>query len=179
MAALELPVTHFSKIVDSWLLRIGGWVSWLWLLLLLVVVGNVVMRYIFDEGSIELEEIQWHIYSVGFLLGLSYALQSDSHIRIDVVSERFHPRVRAWLELYGILLALIPFIILILVYSVPFVQHSYSVSEISQAPGGLPYRWVIKACLPLGFVLLLLAGLSRLTRVCKYLFGATNFGTAP
>jgi TRAP-type mannitol/chloroaromatic compound transport system permease small subunit len=151
--------------------RLGQLASWLWLALLLIIVTNVVLRYAFDEGRIELEEVQWHLYSLGFLVGLSYAYQSDSHIRVDVVSERLRPRTRAWLELYGIMLCLAPFILLILVYSVPFVQQSWLLSEVSQAPGGLPGRWLIKAALPLGFLLLFLASLSRLSRVWVFLFG--------
>ena len=102
---------------------------------------------------------------------MSYAYQADSHIRVDVLSERLRPRLRAWLELYGILLALLPFIVLVLVYSLPFVAQSWALSEVSQAPGGLPLRWLIKAVLPLGFLLLLLATLSRLSRVWVFLFG--------
>jgi TRAP-type mannitol/chloroaromatic compound transport system permease small subunit len=151
--------------------RLGQLASWLWLALLLIIVTNVVLRYAFDEGRIELEEIQWHLYSLGFLVGLSYAYQSDSHIRVDVVSERLRPRTRAWLEQYGIMLCLAPFILLILVNSVTFVQQSWLLSEVSQAPGGLPGRWLIKAALPLGLLLLFLASLSRLSRVWVFLFG--------
>lgn len=171
MAIPELPATSFSRIVDPLLLSIGRAVSWLWLLLLVIIVGNVLMRYVFGEGHIEFEEIQWHIYSIGFLLGLSYAYQADAHIRVDVLSERLPLRWRVWLELYGILLGLLPFLFLILWFSVPFVLQSWHMAEVSQAPGGLPYRWLIKAALPLGFILLSLAALSRLSRVWCFLFG--------
>ena len=100
-----------------------------------------------------------------------YAFQADAHIRVDVLSEHFPPRWRAWLELYGLLLALLPFIVLVLWYSVPFVAASWAASEVSASPGGLPLRWLIKAVLPLGFALLLLAVLSRLSRLWLYLFG--------
>ena len=83
---LDLPETALSRRVDPLLDRLGRAVSWLWLVLLLIIVVNVTLRYLFGEGRIELEEIQWHIYSLGFLLGLSYAYQSDSHIRVDVDS---------------------------------------------------------------------------------------------
>ncbi|MEE8245252.1 MAG: TRAP transporter small permease subunit, partial [Pseudomonadales bacterium] len=79
-------------------------------MLLVVIVFNVVMRYAFDQGRIEFEEIQWHIYATGFLLGLSYAYQADAHIRVDVLHEQFSPDLKAWIELYGILLFLMPFI---------------------------------------------------------------------
>ena len=139
-------------------------------MLLGIIVLNVLLRYAFGEGRIEFEEIQWHLYSIGFLLGMSYAVQADTHIRVDVIHERLSPRAQAWIELYGIVLLLLPFIALVLIFSVPFVLQSYAVGEVSQAPGGLPLRWAIKAVMPLGFALLLLAALSRLTRVWRFLF---------
>ena len=125
-------------------------------------------------GRIEFEEIQWHLYATGFLLALGYAVQTDSHIRVDVLHERFPPALKAWCEFYGIVLLLLPFIALMLVFSVPFVIASYQLSEVSNAPGGLPYRWAIKAMLPIGFSLLLLAALSRLSRVWRFLFPVTD-----
>ena len=167
---MELPETTLSRLVDPLLIRIGQWTGWLWVVLLAIIVTNVVLRYAFGEGRIEFEEIQWHLYSTGFLLGLGYALQTDAHIRVDVLHERFSPALKAWVEFYGILLFLLPFIALILVFGVPFVAKSYELSEVSNAPGGLPFRWAIKAMLPIGLVLLLLATLSRLSRVWRFLF---------
>lgn len=165
-----LPETRLSRAIDTWLDRLGRWSSWLWLVLLAVIVLNVVLRYAFGEGRIEFEEIQWHLYSTGFLLGLSYAYQADAHIRVDVLHERLSPALRAWIELYGIVLFLLPFLALVLVFSVPFVIASFELNEVSQAPGGLPLRWAIKAMLPLGFALLTLATISRLSRVWSFLF---------
>ncbi len=167
---LQLPDTPLSRAVDPWLARIGRWTSWLWLLLVAVIVANVLLRYVFGEGRIEFEEIQWHIYSTGFLLGLGYALQADAHIRVDVLHERFSPTLKAWIELYGLVLLLLPFVAVVLIYSVPFVAASFELGEISASPGGLPYRWAIKAMLPLGFGLLLIAAVSRLSRVWSFLF---------
>ena len=169
-----LPETAISRRIDPWLDRIGRWMSWVWLVLLAIIVFNVVLRYAFGEGRIEFEEIQWHLYSAGFLLGLSYAYQHDSHIRVDVVHERLSPVAQAWIELYGILLLLLPFVLLVLIFAVPFVWTSYELAEVSQAPGGLPFRWLIKSALPLGFALLLLATVSRLSRVWAFLFLADD-----
>ena len=165
-----LPHTPWSRRIDRMLEHIGRLTSLIWVVLLVVIVINVLMRYAFDEGRIELEELQWHLYSIGFLLGLSYAYQADTHIRVDVLHERMQHSTQAWIELYGILLFLMPFIALVLIYGVPFVTSSYALSEVSSAPGGLPYRWLIKAFLPIGFALLLLAALSRLIRVWTFLF---------
>ncbi len=176
MADLRLPDTRSSRLIEPLIMRAGEWVSWLWLVLLLVICTNVILRYAFGEGRIELEEWQWHIYSVGFLMGMSYAFQSDAHIRVDVVSERLSDRHRAWIELYGLLLGLFPFVALVLIYGLPFVLQSLNLSEVSQAPGGLSQRWLIKAVLPLGFSMLLLAAWSRLTRVWQFLFGSGGTG---
>lgn len=168
---LKLPHTSFSRLMDGLITAVGELVSWIWILLLAVIIFNVIMRYIFGEGRIEFEEIQWHLYSIGFLLGLSYAFCVDSHVRVDVLREKMDGRLQAWIELYGILLLLFPFIILITFYSIPFIAYSFTTSEVSEAPGGLPYRWVIKSFLLVGFVLLMLTAVSRLSRITAYLFG--------
>ncbi|MEM7224109.1 MAG: TRAP transporter small permease subunit [Pseudomonadota bacterium] len=167
----ELPRTAFSQGVDRLIRWIGGSISWIWLLLVAVIVLNVTMRYLLGEGRIEFEEIQWHIYAVGFLLGLAYCLESDDHVRVDVLYERFSLKTKAWVELFGILVFLTPFLVLVLWYAVPFVVYSASINEVSESPGGLPARWAIKAMLPLGFALLALAALARLSRVTALLFG--------
>jgi len=164
------PGTGLSRLIDGWLIRIGKTLSWIWLILLGVIMLNVVMRYLFSEGRIELEELQWHLYSVGFLVGMSYAYQADAHVRVDVLHERLRPRLKAWIELYGTLLLLIPFIVLVVGYGIPFMSSSFAVSEVSSSPGGLPYRWLIKGALPFGFALLALAVLARLSRVWSFLF---------
>ncbi|MCB1645440.1 MAG: TRAP transporter small permease subunit [Pseudomonadales bacterium] len=168
---LILPHTAFSAWVECQVRTWGQRLSWIWILLLGVIVLNVIMRYLFAEGRIEFEEIQWHLYSFGFLFGLSFAYVSDSHIRVDVVREKLSPDTRAWVELYGILLLLLPFILLVLVSAIPFVQYSWANSEVSQAPGGLPLRWLVKGLLPLSFLLLLIVTLARLSRVMAFLFG--------
>lgn len=175
---MDLPHTRLSRAVEPVLVRLGEAVSWLWLVLLGVIVANVVLRYAFGEGRVEFEEVQWHLYATGFLLGLAYALQADAHIRVDVLHERFDPRLRAWVELYGTLLLLLPFVALVLVHAVPFVVASWQAGEVSQSPGGLPLRWAIKAMLPLGFALLLAAALARLSRVWAFLFLMDEDGDA-
>jgi len=170
-AATDLPRTRISDGLD-WLIRtIGDAVSWLWLVLMLIIVTNVTLRYAFGEGRVELEELQWHFYAVGFLFGLSYCMVFDSHVRVDIFHARFRLRTKAWVELFGILLFLTPFIYFILRYSIPFVERAYSIGEVSDAPGGLPMRWLIKAALPAAFCLLALSTLSRLLRVTALLFG--------
>ena len=104
---MQLPQTSISLKVEKLITRVGDACSWIWLALLLIIVLNVVMRYLFGLGRIEFEEIQWHLYSIGFLLGLSYASVSDAHVRVDVVREKLPVQLQAWIELYGILLLLL------------------------------------------------------------------------
>ena len=167
----ELPDTVLSRRIDALLTLIGHSVSWLWLVLLATIILNVVLRYVFGEGRIEFEEFQWHLYSTGFLLAIGYTFQVDRHVRVDVLQERLPVRIQAWLELYGILLCVLPFTLMILIFTVPFVQVSFELGEVSPSPGGLPFRWLIKGMLLIGFLLLLLAALSRCSRVWVYLFG--------
>ena len=170
----DLPTTPFSRLIDSVIDRFGRIASWLWVLLLAVIVLNVLMRYVFGEGRIEFEELQWHINSVAFLVAIAYAYKTDSHIRIDLVSNRLRPRMQAWIEFYGIILLLAPFLVLVLIVSLPFVEHSWSVSEISQSPGGLPFRWFLKAFVPAAFVLLFLGVMARLSRVWAFITSDTE-----
>ena len=168
----QLPHTRLSLWISRALQRIAGLVSWVWIALLAVIVLNVTMRYVFGEGRIEFEEIQWHLYAVGFLIGLSACFDTDDHIRVDLLHGRLRPRTRAWIELYGLLLLFVPFVLMVLVYSVPFVAYAYATQEVSDSAGGLPYRWLIKAVLPVAFLLLIVAGFGRVLRLGAFLFGA-------
>jgi TRAP-type mannitol/chloroaromatic compound transport system permease small subunit len=167
---VTLPETAFSRAIARTLARLAGVLGWIWIALLSVIVANVVLRYVFGQGRIEFEEIQWHLYAVGMMLGIPICFADDAHIRVDVLRERMPDRLRAWVELYGLLLLLLPFAVLVLLYGLPFVAESFAVREVSQAPGGLPLRWLIKAVLPLAFFLLLLAALARTSRLIAFLF---------
>jgi TRAP-type mannitol/chloroaromatic compound transport system permease small subunit len=166
---LALPQTRVSRALDACVRRVGDAVSWIWIALLGVIVLNVLLRYAFGEGRIEFEEIQWHLYSVGFLVGLSYCVESDDHVRVDFLRRNLSARAQAWVELYGLVLLLLPFVALVLVYTVAFIGHSFSLAEVSAAPGGLPLRWLIKSALLAGFGLLALAAVARVLRVGAFL----------
>ena len=167
----ELPHTSVSIFLDGIIRKIGEWVSWLWGVLVLVIVVNVTLRYVFGEGRVELEELQWHLYAVGFMIGLSYCAIYDSHVRVDVFHARFRPRTKAWVELFGLLFFLIPFVVMVARYAWPFAVRAFEIGETSDAPGGLPERWIVKSFLLIGFVLLGVTAISRLTRATSALFG--------
>lgn len=167
-----LPETTISKIFDRIILVIGNLVSWIWVLLVAVIIINVLMRYVLGFGRIEFEELQWHLYACGWLISLSYCYVADNHVRVDLIHERLTLKKQAWVEFFGIIFLLVPFIVLVLWYSLPFIAYSWSLGEISGAPGGLPYRWFMKSFLFIGFALLLISTLSRFSRVCSLLFSS-------
>jgi TRAP-type mannitol/chloroaromatic compound transport system permease small subunit len=167
----RFPHTRLSLFTRRLFANVLGALSWVWLVLIGIVVVNVTMRYLFGEGRIEFEEIQWHLFAAGFLIGLATCMDSDDHVRVDVFHDRMSLRQQAWVEVYGLLLLFLPFVLAMLIFSVPFVSYSFSSAEISDSPGGLPFRWIIKGFLPLSMLLLLLAGISRLSRAFTCLFG--------
>ena len=168
---LDFPRTRITDWIDAGVEFVGSIVNWIWIVLVLVIVLNVVGRYVFAVNYIWVEEMQWHMYAVGYMLGIGYALKHDSHVRVDVVAMNLRPRVRAWIELLGILLLLAPIIYMILSYAIPFVEASWRRGERSSAPGGLANRWAIKAVIVVAFAYLGLAALSRFLRICAFLFG--------
>ena len=167
----EFPTTRLSQLVDRVISAIGKSASWLWIVVTGVIIYAVVGRYVFDAGSVTLEEVQWHLAGAGWLLGLGYTLVTDDHVRVDVIHERLSLRGQAWIELFGLLFLLLPFLGLAVYEMIPYAFSSWQQGETSQAPAGLPYRWALKSILALSFVLLILAALSRLLKVTALLFG--------
>ncbi len=169
--AVQYPRTLPSDILESVVSFFGKLFSWIWVPLVLLVVGNVVLRYVLGTNIIAMEEFQWHLYAAGFMIGLSYCFLHDGHVRVDVFAEHFQPRTRAVIEILGTVLLFLPFCYFILAYAYPFVERSYSINEVSAAPGGLPMRWLIKSFIIYAFVLLFIAGLARLIRAFSLLTG--------
>ena len=145
--------------VNEW---IGRAVAWLVLALVLLIGWDVAMRYLFSRGSVALQELEWHLFAMLFLLGAAYTLKHDAHVRVDVLyqSRWMNPARRALVNLLGSVLFLIPFCVLVIVSAWPFVTAAWVHGEGSPDPGGLPHRWLLKACIPLGFGLLLLQGVA-------------------
>ena len=140
--------------------RVGRVVSWLTTALVLVVCYDVFTRYFLHKSSIALQELEWHLFAVVFLLGAAYTLKHDRHVRVDVLYLKFSPRIRAGINFAGSLFFLIPFSILVIWTSKNFVLNSFLIRETSPDPGGLPFRFIIKGCIPLGFILVLLQGIA-------------------
>ncbi len=145
----------FDKIID----KIGKLCAYLMLLMMINVFYDVVMRYIFREGSIAMQELEWHIFSVIILLGVSYTLKEDGHVRVDVLYDKWSPKTQAIINIVGVILFLWPLSLLIAWGSIDFVKESFEMHEISGDPGGLTHRWILKALIPFSFVLLIFASI--------------------
>lgn len=157
---------RLGALIDAVNERIGRAVAWLAFLLVLVIVYDVAMRYLFQIGSVALQELEWHFFSLIFLLGAAYTFKHDGHVRVDMVyhSRFLSDKHRAWIDLLGTLFFLIPFCALIIYSSWPFVFSAYAIAEGSPDPGGLPFRFLLKSAIPLAFLLLLLQGLANAAR---------------
>lgn len=167
----ELPPNRLSDALDATLNRIGFLFSLLWLPVVGVILYSVIGRYAFGQGSVMLEEVSWHLAGAAWLVGLSYTLVSDHHVRVDVIHERLSLRGQAWIELLGIVFLLLPFLVIALNGATDYFLSSYQQDERSQAPAGLPARWALKFIMALAFALLLAGALSRLSKCTTLLFG--------
>lgn len=136
-----------------------------WLLLIATIIANVVLRYVFSSSSVAVEEWQWHLYSYAFMVGIAYCLVQDQHVRVDVLAEHWSVRRRAWIDLFAMVILVMPFAFIIARDSVPFVEFSQRLNEVSRSPGGLGYRWVIKSVIPFAMTLLFIAAAARALRM--------------
>lgn len=173
-ATAEKNEKGFAGAVDRFILRTGHVLCWANALLIVVIVVQVILRYGFGRGMVALEELEWHLFAVAFMFGLSYAVVTDAHVRVDLLSSRMSTSARAWVEILGITLLLLPFIVIVIIYGWEFFWSSWVRHERSLAPMGLPYRWAIKAVIPLSFIVLGLAALTRLTRTIQNLKGPSD-----
>jgi TRAP-type mannitol/chloroaromatic compound transport system permease small subunit len=138
---------------------IGNFTAILMLLMMLNVFADVVMRYFFHTGSIASQEMEWHLFSVMFLLGISYALCSEDHVRVDFIYDNLSARKKAIINIFSTIFMLIPFAFLIAYTSFDFVNDAYIMNEISEDPGGLTHRWIIKSMIPFSFVILIVTAI--------------------
>ncbi len=153
-------ITAYIKIITSINKKIGSVVSWLSLILVLVVCYDVIVRYVFKESSVALQELEWHLFALLFLVGAAYTLQLDAHVRVDLFYTRLTESKKAFIDFIGSLLFLIPFCLLAIYSSFDFVKFSFIVKETSPDAGGLPARYILKAIIPISFFFLLLEGIA-------------------
>jgi TRAP-type mannitol/chloroaromatic compound transport system permease small subunit len=150
--------------------------SWLLVVMVAVICADVITRKINLRlpylDSTRLQELEWHLHGILFLLCLGYGYIRNVHVRIDVLSARFSARMSAWMELAGCLFLAIPSCLVIIYLGFTFFHQALLANETSEAVTGLPYRWVIKAMIPLGMTVLLVAVVAVALRQVVILFGA-------
>lgn len=162
-----------SRAIDRLSEIVGKSVSWLILVAVLVSAGNAIIRKTFNMSSNAWLELQWYLFGAAFLLAAAYTLRQNEHIRIDIVYGLFSRRVQHWIDLLGHLLFLMPFVILMIVYFIPYVSLSYRSAEMSSSAGGL-ILWPAKSLLLIGFLLLGLQGVSEIIKKIAVMQGAMD-----
>ncbi len=170
VAKSDSVLLSVSDRIDDVIRKIGHVISWVYVLLVLAIVTQVVLRKGFSSGLIIIEELQWHLYAIGVLFGLSYAQINNSHVRVDIFYSGYREKTKYIVAIAGIVFLVFPFIAVIFIHSLDFVANSFRVNESSSSPSGLPWRWLIKSMIPISFALLGLAVLSRLIRVSTLLY---------
>ena len=167
--------THILLRLEQWFNKfsniIGNIASVLLLLLLANVFFDVVMRYLFNDVSIGMQELEWHLYATIFLLGIAFTLKENGHVRVDLIYERLSPKKKAVIDIVGVLVFLLPFCLLITYYGSGFAMDAYELNEGSGDPGGLPYRWVIKSMIPGSFTLVVISSIGFILRALNLALG--------
>ena len=151
---------QLSRWIDALNQWVGRGVAWVTLGLVLVVFVDVVMRYLFNTSFVFTQELEWHLFGFIFLFGAGYTLLHDGHVRVDIIYQRVGFKSRAWINLIGVIFFLIPGCIMVITTSWKFTMNAFAIMEGSPDPGGIPFRFVLKGCIPVGFSLLLLQGIS-------------------
>ena len=153
----------------------GRATAWLAVVLVLLVSYNVGMRYLFhSDQSVAPQELEWHVFALLFLFAAAYTFKHDDHVRVDIFYQRLSARGRAWVDFIGGLVVLLPFCLLIIVSAWPFVTNAYVMGEGSPDPGGLAYRYLLKAAIPGGFILLSLQAIASILRNLRILISERN-----
>ena len=159
---------RIAKGIDGLSRRVGRMVAWLTLAMVLVGAYNAIARYVERDLGLALSsnayvELQWYLFSLVFLLGAPYTLRCDRHVRVDVIYGGHPPLAKAWIDLVGGLLLLLPFCAFAIWSSTDFVLDSWSQREMSSDPGGLP-RYPLKTVVPIAFFLVGLQGISEVIK---------------
>lgn len=159
-----------SRAIDRLNNAIGKFVSWLTLLVVLISAGNAVVRKTFSISSNAWLELQWYLFGAIFLLAAGYTFLYNGHVRVDVLAQRFSRKTQIYIEIAGVIFFLLPACILVFWLSLPYFWQSYATLEQSSNTGGL-IRWPVKVLIPIGFGLLILAGVSHLIKSVGFLLG--------
>ena len=165
-----------SQAIDALNERLGRVANWMILIACVISAANAMIRYAFDISSNAWLEIQWYLFAGVVMLGASYTLQRNEHVRVDILYTQLTERRQLWLDILGTLFFLIPTCLFIAWLSWPFFHESWRLQEISGNAGGL-IRWPVKILIPLGFCLVALQGLSEIIKRLGALRGYTRYAT--
>lgn len=152
----------------------GKYISWINLALVLLICTDVLLRYFFAATRTWVIELEWHLFAAIFLLGAAYAYKNDQHVRVDVFYQNMPPIRKAWINLVGNLVFLLPWTIVVIYVSSKYTYQSWLVREISPDPGGLPARYIIKGAITFGFSLLMLESIRQAFASWKMIKAAEN-----
>ncbi len=158
-----------AQLISSLNECIGNVVSGLNVVLVMLVCVDVAVRYLFKQSSAAFYELEWHLFSLIFLLGAGWTLQHDQHVRVDILYANSSPRLQATIDCLGVLILLIPFCLVLLFTSIPYTLVAFQTAEASPDTGGLPYRWIVKSSIAIGAILLLLQGIAMLLEKTLFL----------
>ncbi len=151
--------------------KIGIFVGWITTFMVAIFCYDVGMRYLFNYSNVAIFELEWHLFSLIFLLGAGYTFQNDKHVRVDLFYSRLSNKNQAIIDLLGCIFFLIPFCYLALSTAIPYTENSFSIGEHSADPGGLSFRFIIKSTIIIGFILLLLQTTATILKKLVIIFG--------
>jgi TRAP-type mannitol/chloroaromatic compound transport system permease small subunit len=157
----EHPVRRLARGIDAYQDALGRGVSWLMLLMVLVVFGDVILRYLIGRTSVVTQEAEWYLFGIVYLMAAGYTMLWNEHVRVDILYSRWSPRRKAWTDLVLLVVMFFPACLMIVYTTWPFFRASLAVMEGSPDPGGIPLRWALKAVIIMAFVNLMIQGLSQ------------------
>ena len=158
-----LKLSYWIDELSKWAGALGAIAA---MALALLIVYDASMRYIFNEGSVALQELEWHLFDILFLLGLSYALKHNKHVRVDLFYARMSAKFKEIVQIITMIFFVIPLGLLVVGFSWDFVLQSFIQGEMSPDPGGLCCRYIIKSFVIISFILLILQAISETIKSC-------------
>ncbi len=149
-----------GRIVDT----VGTGLAVLLVLMVLNVSYDVMMRYVFQASSVGMQEMEWHLFSLIILFGTGVALRHEGHVRVDFIYDRMKPKKKALINIWGTIFMLMPLAALVFFGSFEYVHDAWITNEISEDPGGLTHRWIIKSMIPISMAFLMLSAVGYILK---------------
>jgi len=149
----------FTNCLGKFIDCVGYFCGLLMILMICNVFYNVLKRYLFNDVSIGMQELEWHLFATVFMFGIGYTMKQGGHVRVDVIYDRLSERTQAWIDLVGTAAFAIPFTALIAYYGYGYAYEAFQIGEGSPDPGGLPHRWVIRSVIPVASAFVVLCSI--------------------